>query len=457
MFIAIKDQYKFLYNQAITILRVTDRFLKKHETVLFWFLGILYKFVLDLLYVKVASPLYNYAGLEYDPSFLKYIISAILYLVLFACIPKKEHSCASVLLHIQFAYIIAPMLSFYALSGASSKYMLMVFVCAILEALIIRRNSGRTKPVYLKGMKNYATVLIGIMAVVALTVPILYNGFAGLKAFDFDYIYEMRKNATYPPGFTYLFFWMGKAIIPFSVILLIEKKKYWWALIAAAIQILLYMECGNKYLLFILVPVLAVYVLAKSKHLIKLVYLGLSALFLVLLVAHRLDTDGGHALGTQTSFYIAVRAIFHPADNKFVLYECFSQLPKLFFSDGLIGKMLGFTNLYSGAYGQIIHAYNGGIYLDANMNTGYLAESYAQMGFPGMLLMSGLFSFILCCIESYNNKKTFCLITAVFAMYIIDLCDISLLTTLLSSGMIIVILMMAVYFNKERDHFIHGV
>lgn len=430
--------------------RIGD-FADRNHMVLLWIIAILYKFVLDVLYIWVASPLYAYAGLTYVPNFLKYVIAFGMYFLMFAYLPKDERSVSAVLLHVQFAYIVAPMLTFYAFANGSNKYMLMVFICIIFQIFVARRGKGKQNPVYLKGLSSYVTVGLGVLMVAALAIPVLYNGFEGLKAFDFSYIYEMRANATYPPGFSYLFSWMSKAIVPFAAVMFLDKKRYGWAGLMVFLQVLMYMECGNKYVLFIIVPVIAVYYCAKSGHLIKLMYVGLCLLFLLLIPAYLMDIKGGHRLGVLGSFYVAVRAVFHPADNKFAMYECFSQFPKIFYSNGLIGKMLGLTYLYAGSEGQIIHAYNGGQFMSASMNTGYLGESYAQMGFVGMMLMSGLFGLILRAVESYNCRKTFCILTAVFVMFIINLNDIPLLTTIMSSGLAVILILAAVYLRKEKE------
>ncbi|MBR5880249.1 MAG: hypothetical protein IKZ16_01060, partial [Clostridia bacterium] len=255
----------------------------------------------------------------------------------------------------------------------------------------------------------------------------------------------------------YLFFWMGKAIVPFAIVLLLHKKRYVGAALMGLVQLLLYMESGNKYLLFIMVPLLAVYFCAKFGHLIKLIYLGLGALCISLIPIYHLSSAGGDVLGIKACFYIAVRSLFHPADNKYAMYECFSQYPKMFYSDGVIGKMFGLTGLYGGSDGQVVYAFNGGTFLEANYNTGYLGESYANLGFFGMLLMAVLFALILRVVDSYNNKKTFCVLSAVFATFIINLNDISLLTTLLSSGMIVVIVLLSIYFDKNEEDLSRGI
>ncbi len=449
-----KDEYA---DKIVQGAKKTQAFFKKHHIAILYGAGIAYKFLLDMLYVFVASPAFSYAGLVYDPNIIKYALSFVLYMCLFIALPKNESSCAAVLLHIQHVYTVAPLLSFYALSDASSKYILMVFVCALLESVIVRRAAGKQKAVYLSGMKNYTTVAIGALIVVTLIIPIVYNGFAGIKVFDFNYIYEMRENATYPIGFTYLFFWMGKAIVPFAIVLLLHKKRYVGAAAMVLVQLLLYMESGNKYLLFILVPLLAVYFCAKFGHLIKLIYLGLGSLFLVLIPIYNLSAAGSDALGTKACFYISVRSLFHPADNKYAMYECFSQYPKMYYSDGVIGKMFGLSGIYGGSDGQVVYAYNGGTFLEANYNTGYLGESYANLGFFGMLLMAVLFALLLRVIDSYNNKKTFCVLSALFATFIINLNDISLLTTLLSSGMIVVIALLSIYFDKNEEDLSCGI
>ena len=71
----------------------------------------------------------------------------------------------------------------------------------------------------------------------------------------------------------------------------------------------------------------------------------------------------------------------------------------------MIGKMLGLTNLYNGSEGQIVYAFNGGDFKSVNLNTGYLGESYAQLGFFGMLLMSVLFAYVCITLASVITRK----------------------------------------------------
>ena len=421
-------------------------------------LGVAYKFALDALYIWAASPQYNYAGLVYQPSAIKYIVSAILYGIIFATLPKAEHSIAAFLLHIQFLFTVAPMLSFYALSGGSSRYILMVFFCILLQTWIVRYPSRENRePIHIKGVQNYVTVMLGILTIFVIIIPIIYNGFAGLKAFDFQYIYSIREDAVYPPGFGYILGWIPSVILPFACLMFLRLKRYRSLILSVVLQIILYMETGSKFTLLILVPVILVYVLSKNQHPLKLMYVGFVFLCIGIVFLYQLDRLSENGFGVFANSLIAVRAIFHPADNKFNYYEYFSTHPYVFFSDGQVGKMFSLTYPYAGSIGQVSFAAEGGEFLSANMNTGYLGESYAQMGFLGMLLMAALLGWIVRGLGIYRTKDCFGVIASLFSVYFIILNDGALFTTLFTGGMLLAYVLVFIYFGRQQEDLQNGI
>ena len=449
MLVMLKNRFECLLRPVCEILQKCADFAEKHSAVLFWSSAILYRLLLDAVYIWAASPQYAYGGLVYTPVSWKYFISWAMYLLLFFLLPKREKDTTGFLLHLQFVYTVAPLLSFYALANGSSRYILMVFVCILLQILILRRPAGQKSAVSITGIRNYVTIMLGVLTAFALLVPILYNGFEGTKAFDFAYIYQMRANATYPPGFTYLFNWMQKVIIPFGVLYFLHLKKYRWCFLCVLIQVFFYMESGWKFTLFILIPVLAIYYISKSGHLIKLMYLGLFVLLLLVLLCYRLDRPLRlSSLGIYLNALIPIRAFFIPADIKFDFYEFFSIFPHTYFSDGMIGKLLGMSYPYTGSIGQLIFRFTGGTFLSSNSNTGYLGDSYAQMGFAGMLLMSLLLAAILRGVHNYESKENSSVLIALFSVFMILLNDSALFTTLLTNGMLVAFILVFVYFDK---------
>ena len=429
--------------------------INRHQVICIWAIGVLYKFVLDAMYIGVGVPAFSYAGLVYAPNILKYILAFALYVGVFYLLPKKEGDIISFLLHLQFALTVAPMLCFYALADQSSAYMIMVVLCVVLQIVILRKPILEKKASYIKGMKKPTTVIVAAMIVATVGICLLYNGFEGLKAFDFDYIYEMRENAQYPFGVGYLLNWITRTIIPFLVLWCVHKKKYLYAIGLTVVEVLFYMLTGEKFILFILLPTLAIYFLSRSRHLIKLMYGGMAAVFGVVSIAYPLIKD--IPLGVRLCRLVAVRTIFHPADNKFNFYELFSEFPRLHFSDGLIGKMFGMTYPYAGTSGQVIYAYTGGDFLAANSNTGYLGEAYGQFGFLGMLAMSLLLALLLRLLRHYEKSEYFPVLTALFSVYMIILNDAALFTTIFSGGMAIAFALMMIFFEKDTGELPNGI
>ena len=308
------------WGRSLAFLQKADALASTHHTGIIWTLGILYKFALDALYIWAATLQYAYGGLVYQPSSVKYIVATGMYFILFAALPKAERSITSFLLHIQLVFTVAPLLSFYALSDGSSRYILMVFSCILLQTWIVRRPGAGGRPIHITGIQNYTTVALGVLTIFALVIPVIYNGFEGLKAFSFTYIYTIRENATYPPGFGYLLNWVPKVVLPFACLMFLHGKRYRLFALCVAFQILFYMETGAKITLFILVPVILVYYLAQTNHPLKLIYLGFVLLCVGVVVVYQLDRPSGGMLGIFSNSLIAIRAIFHPADNKFNFY-----------------------------------------------------------------------------------------------------------------------------------------
>lgn len=352
---------------------------------------------------------------------------------------------------------MAPIFSFYGLADESTRYTLMVFFCVMLETYIVRKPRKVFAAPRVVGMKSYVSVALLVLLVPTLFVRILYNGFAGLKAFDLSYYMTIRNNTTFPTWFGYLFSWMTYAIIPFFMVYFLEKKKYLSSAACILVEVLLYMESGQKILFLLPSVLLAVYFASKLKHLVKLTYGGLSLLLLVIIPLARMDIPQGHSFGLLLNAFVGERALVSGGVNKFLYYHLFSELPKIHFSDGLIGKALGLTYPYVTGSGQMVYAYGGGEFMYSNSITGYIGEAYAQMGFLGMLIFSALLAYIIRFLFALDNKRTFHILSGSFAMYIVLLTDTPFLTTFFSGGMIVTLFLCFIYLNSNSEEAQHGI
>lgn len=455
----IKSKWFCIVKPISNSLRRLDTFALGHATAIFWILGILYKFALDAMYVWAANPAGSADGIIYQPDFLRYIIAFVMYLILFAVLPKKERDTVTILLHLQFVYTVAPLLCFYSMASGSHRYMLAVFCCILIQTLVVNHGSNRERhPIHIRGIQNYVTVVLVLLTGAVLAVRILYNGFAGFKAFDLSYVYVMRANEEYPSWLPRLSSLITDAILPFLILYFLNRKQYLPAIAAIFLQILFYMSTGYKITLFILIPILFIYYFSKTGHLLKLLYVGLSMLCIILVFAYQMDQyHSSLSLGIYGVALIGIRAIFLPASIKFNYYGCFSHYPKIYFSDGLIGKAFSLTYPYLRNVGHVVNAYGGFPFGSSSSNTGYLGDAYAQLGFVGMLLMSILLAYIFRAIRTYDSRRNFSVLTALFAVYIVVLNDGALFTTLLTFGMGMAFLLVFIYYGKPLEENKHGI
>lgn len=434
-----------------------DRFLSAHSTAAMWLCALFFRVAYDVNYVWGVAPTYAYEGLIYAPSAIKYVLSWVLYLIAFAYIPKVEKSTPIFILHLQFAWIMTPILSFYGLVNESSRYMAMVFICIMLETYIVRRPRTAAPAPRIIGVKSYVSVALLVLLVPTPLIQPLYNGFAGIKAFDLSYYMQIRRNTVLPAGFEYLFNWMSYAVLPFFMVYFLDKRKYWLSAGCIFLEAVLYMESGKKVLFLMPAVLLSVYAASKLRHLVKLTYGGLGALLMSVTLLTRMDVSQGHSFGLRLEGFLGERALSLPSVNKFLYYHLFSELPKIHFSDGLIGKALGLTYPYGAGSGQMAYAYSGGEFMYSNSITGYIGEAYAQLGFLGMLLFSVLLAYIIRFLFTLDNKRTFHVLSGVFAMYVVMLTDSPFLTTFFSGGLFVTLFLCMIYLNSTPEENQHGI
>jgi hypothetical protein len=422
----------------------------------FLIIAITYRISLDFYYITAVSPQYDYGGLDLNPNGIKYLISWIIYLLVFITIPKIENSIPSFFLNLQFIVMFAPMTSIYSLKNCSTLYLLMISFVIIMQVFILKPNNNTPITISLFNLDKYTTTFMIIFIPAILIIAVLWGGFYGLAAFNLTFLNEIRQNANYPLVLSYLLCWLPDAIIPFYLAYALSKKKYFLAGCLVFIDILLYMVLGQKFIYLSLIVILAVFVVSKTKHLIKLMYLGFSGICLTTTVLYILESFSESRIFSETmNSFLGIRFLFSPALNKFIYYDFFSQYPKVFFSDGLIGKLLGFTNIYNGSNGQTIYAYLTGDQLyTSNSNTGYFGDSYAQFGVFGLLIMSIILAYIIKFISSNSNGLNYSLIVSVISIEIIILNDGAILTTLLSNGLAIIIILLLIYSKpKGKTYF----
>lgn len=416
--------------------------------------AIILKLTIDFYFVKVISYRYQYDWYAVKPNAGKYILAWLIFTLLWKVMPKEERSVKALFLHVQFIFVLLPMLTIYAFtSEQSTKYMLLVTVAVLIESFILNgKSKTKYRPVKIDGLRSFVSVwFIFFIPLMAILIW-LYGDFWGLEAWDFVKLYEIRKAARYPVILSYMNSQLTTAIVPFYVVYSLERHQYILTGILLIIDIFLYMILAYKGIYLLLVVVIGVYILAKSRHLLKFLYMGLTGGLILLAAMSFFERKQMSSITSFGAALVGNRFLFVPAASKFWFYDFFQKFPKVHFADGTLGKLLGLTNLYKYSSGEMVYAFIVGDKLgNANFNTGYLGDAYAEAGTMGVLLFAVLLASIVSWISNYEGKIPFVILAPMIVLYVIVLSDVTLTTVLLTSGLLVFIIFLAVYAGESEE------
>lgn len=397
-----------------------------------FYLFFIYKMVLDLTYSFIISPIYNYSYLIVNFNILKYIFSWIILFIIAYITPKDKLKVSSLVLELHSVITIIPMLTMYAFTNQSTSFLLMVIICFTIEIVFIKNIKKFIKIPKITNSTFVLYTLIYLCTVITYVSLIKANGFH-FEVINFSNVYAVRENIVLPYHFMgYLVTWQMRVINPYMIVSSFFKNKKVSFALFISLQVILYFVMANKEIILSIILILGVIIVVKNYSFIKCAFV---ALFLAII--------GSVSLVSLTIMPIAIitRFLIEPAIIKFQHFEVFSKYEnKLFFSEGLIGKVLRIKYPYEIPSGVLVHGYfDKGV---SNSNTGYLASAYDNMGFLGMIIMSFVFILILYIFDSLSSRLNKNYVFALIIYQMITLNDGDLLTILLSGGLFLCIIIL---------------
>lgn len=426
------------------------------EKRLLWLFALIYKLCLDIYYLNVMTDQYGYLGLVCSPAALTYLVSWLLYMIGYGMIAGVKDRIISWFLHLQWILTIAPVIVFYGVqSNRSIMYIIYIMAVLFVQTYLGKKKKEMTPISYNGGkIRSYVIVAFCIIIPVVWLIMSLWNQWGGLSLLSFDsrYVYQVRENLYYPPLFGYVVTWVTCAIIPWLFILGLHEKNKFLIFYSLFFQVIYYLLLGYKGYFLLMGVIIIIYLLSKWDILLPGTYVGMIVCTLFGTFSKLLEDFSG---GAQTNVFFnslfGSRALFIPAMIKYEFFEMFSQYPLNFFADGALGKLLSLTSLYDNSLGYTVHAYFNGNF-SANANTGYLGDSYAQMGVAGMLFIGTL---VILCVRFISNYQRYISPTVLCCMsgcLVVTLNDGAFFTTILTSGFWIMLLMLIVFIHKGEEN-----
>ncbi|MBM7560889.1 O-antigen polymerase [Fusibacter tunisiensis] len=416
--------------------------IKKRSIVAFFSL-LIYKIIIDIFYVFFIHKYYEYMGFSLDYNAYKYLSSLFIFVILFVFIPKDQNKPSSIFLQLHLIIMFIPMLTIYAFMNKPNGFMLANVLALLLQCILIKLIPN-IKIVRIKNSKRLLYLIIVSITIFVYTSMFRANGLPSLSTMNILNVYDVRSVVTYPFLMNYLVPWQAKVINPFLITIAYLKGSKKFLAVSIALQIVIYMITAHKAFLFIPVAIIIVCWLLKKVDFFKLSTALASSVSFIILIHYFVSKSL-----LIPSIFIR-RFLLVPAHIKFSYYDFFSSNPYMYFSLGILGNIFGITYPYDVNIANLI----GEVYYnspDMWTNTGYLADAYANMGYFGMFIISILFVFVLKTIDSLSVKVGKELVVGLSLFSILALNDGAFLTTLLTGGLLFLIVILFLYSNNMGD------
>ena len=362
-------------------------------------------------------------------------------------LPIYFHKPSDLLFHLQFIFPILPMLVIYAVSDVAETYVLYSLVSFILMTVTV--TSVDLKPYRLARISHESVMTWSLVAAYAIIIFTLASG--GFKYFNIDFqrVYDFRDDAAnnLPGFFGYANSLASKTLLPFAFLIAIIRRKPFYAVAALVGAFLLFGLSSHKAILFYPLSALAVFVFAKHKNAIVLMFFG----YVSLLTWAALEILFLEEQTTVWTLFVD-RLCLIPAALNYMFYDFFSSATNMFvfWSDSKV--TLGLQDYpYDLDVPHLIGREYFGTEI-AGANTGWIGAGYAHSGFAGMLLYSVIIGLIIGQLNGYakNFGLGFTLGGAAAPLFAI-LLSTDLPSGLLTHGMIATLVMFSILDIKNRS------
>lgn len=365
-----------------------------------------YRLSLELGYIIDISPRFTVSLMATNLNWGKYVISVLLMAASIVVFPKDFTKPSTGLYGILYALIFVPMSCYYWLNDQPTVFMLVEAICFMLIALGLRFSR---KPLPVRAPRipaipakvgQSAVWLLFAVYVAATFALIFINGGIDLRTLSWNDLYQVRAENNLTGIWGYLLNWCAKAFMPFFFVYFLIRRKYLAVVFVCLLQVFTFMAFGFKA--FLMAVVLLV---------------GVSCLMWLNEKRFNENLAGALTLGTVASVVIdkmgitdvpmlllPYRTLFLPAQGQFEYYDFFTHHDYLYFSEGMIGRLLGIPYPYDDQIGRIVNVYIYGPQKQSNGNTGVFSYGFADAGFAGMLLAAAIILLILVVVDKSSKK-----------------------------------------------------
>lgn len=421
----------------------------------------LYTVVLIWNYIVWLAPTWGYMGIEYSPvEFHYFLICLVISILPSFWIPISVSRPTMVTYWILYLLTYIPMIVGVGLSPKFSFIQILLFQLSCLGSFSLTGASYYFKLIKIKEKYipkvNFWFAFYSAMTLMLLYVVYIFKGnFKLVSPFDED-LYDLRflgrEVANGDKLVGYFTQWLSGAFLPFLLAIGIVYHKKILILISSIGQIILYSTAANKAFILSIIYMLGIYYITKktSKFGLFLTFF-LIGIVIFLTFTQIYSEDDFRLITFPVASIILMRTISISTVNAINYYDFFLNNPFTYYSHiNIIGK---FVNYPYGdlTLGQVIGAKLGGS-TDSNWNANfYLTDGFVAMGYSGLIIIGIISGLIFYIIDSLLKSQNVILSVLLITTSSVSLMNVSMFTTLLSGGLLYLVLFLILFKDKSSN------
>ncbi|MBM6769041.1 MULTISPECIES: hypothetical protein [Bacillus cereus group] len=419
---------------------------------LLFLLVVSYILVINIGYIYFVSPAYSYLGYTFaKPHVLDVVIATLLILlvVIFGPISVKVPSDFIFWFLFTILYIPSMYIPLYSVASIQAGDLTILPIYLVITLVMLGLVLVRKIPIININIIGvpYKTFLFIFFSVFLIFFIVIVHKFGfHIRLVGFDEVYDLRYSYRENKDVisTYAITWFTKCIGPTLISLGLLKKKPFFVLLGFFSQLMIYSISGHKSVLFSTALLFLLYLcLSRNGKNFSIRFLGVFTVglcfFLILDIARSTDI--------LTSLFLR-RFIVTPGLLLGMYYEFFSFNPKAVYAYSVFKGVFEDPYVVTPAF-TIGLSYFGNEKASANANL--WADGFANFGISGIISISLLLLFIsyICNCLSLKFKKI-SIVCLIIAMPIWALTDTSLLTTILTHGLLMNLIILY-FLPRDRD------
>lgn len=403
------------------------------------FVGSIIFFGLDISYLKIIQPSFEYYGFYYiDTNLLFevccYLLSFILLLLAFI---SKDKLLDKFFLIFILLFLTFPSIILFKSGGAPRNIVIShLLFFFFVKTLIYFDVKFRLPKLKIKNL-NSGSILFLTILISSIPFFILYKFNLNLDNLFLEDVYETRKVQGEKGNIitSHLYSPISKIIVPFGLIYFLEKKKTIFFMVFVLFGVYFYLIGAHKTVLIGNIICVFFYTINKKYFIDYLLYIIIGVLFLVFGIYYIYDDIFFSSLVIRRVFFI-------PALLDIYYFDFFKDL-KMVYSHSILESFI--PNKLGGSIpaAEIGYKYFSG----GNANNGLISDGFMNLGYLGITLNFFIIGLFYILIRSLKLKNIYIGIPYLFFFSIVSSAP---LTILLTHGGIFFILFSLLMYDTRK-------